>query len=62
VYSRNAAANEKGITMQRFFIELKKNLNSLEKPITFYIQAYNRDQIVDMFGDEYFIITIDQCE
>jgi hypothetical protein len=48
--------------MQRFFVELKKNLNSLEKPITFYIQAYNREQIVNMFGDEYFIITIDQCE
>ena len=59
--------------MQRFFVELKKDPNSLdmnetlgdwkkEKPITFYIQAYNRDQIVDMFGDEYFIITIDQCE
>ena len=59
--------------MQRFFIELKKNPNSLdmdetlddwkkEKPITFYIQAYNRDHIVDMFGDEYFIITVDQCE
>ena len=52
--------------MQRFFVELKKDPNSLdmnetlddwkkEKPITFYIQAY-------MFGDEYFIITIDQCE
>lgn len=48
--------------MQRFFIELKKNLNSLEKPITFYIQAYTKEQIVDMLGDEYFIITIDQCE
>ena len=46
--------------MQRFFIELHVDDN--QKPITFYIQAYNRDQIVDMFGDEYVIITIDQCE
>jgi len=55
--------------MQRFFVELKKDPNSLdmdetlddwkkEKPIAFYVNAYHRDQIVDMFGDEYFIIKV----
>lgn len=48
--------------MQRFFVELLPRRFDTEKPIQFYIKAYSSDQIVDMLGDEYFIITIDQCE
>ena len=30
--------------------------------INFYIYAYNEDQIFDMLGDEYFLITVDQTD
>jgi hypothetical protein len=46
--------------MKRFYVEFKQN--SKEKPDFIYVMAYHRDQIVDMLGDEYFIIKIIEKE
>tara|TARA_B100002019_G_C21096661_1_gene511387 strand:- start:106 stop:270 length:165 start_codon:yes stop_codon:yes gene_type:complete len=46
--------------MKRFYVEFKQNLK--EKPDFIYVMAYHRDQIVDMLGDEYFIIKVIEKE
>lgn len=59
--------------MKRFHVELKRHTRSIsssesldtwaeEKSEFVYIMAYHRDQIVDMFGDEYFIVKIIEKE
>tara|TARA_X000001382_G_C3132005_1_gene166692 strand:- start:143 stop:397 length:255 start_codon:yes stop_codon:yes gene_type:complete len=55
--------------MSRFQVELKRHTRSIktsetlddwaeEKSDFVYIMAYHRDQVIDMFGDEYFIVKI----
>ena len=44
--------------MNRFYVEMKKNRFIIE----FYMMAYSKQQIIDMLGDEYYIITIDLTE
>jgi len=59
--------------MKRFYVELKRHTRSIkssetldtwaeEKSEFVYIMAYHRDQIVDMLGDEYFIVKIIEKE
>ena len=59
--------------MKRFHVELKRHTRSIlpsesldtwaeEKSEFVYIMAYHRDQIVDMLGDEYFIVKIIEKE
>ncbi len=43
--------------MNRYYVKLKNSLK--EKSIAFYIRAYNRTQIVDMFGEEYIVYSIE---
>ena len=54
--------------MKRFHVELKRHTRSIgtgklddwakEDSEFVYVMAYHRDQIVDMLGDEYFIVKI----
>ena len=52
--------------MNRYYVEMKRGLqptgNFDPDVISFYIHAYNRGQIVDMLGDEYFLVTVDQTD
>ena len=59
--------------MKRFHVELKRHTRNIspsesidtwaeEKSEFVYIMAYHRDQIVDMLGDEYFIVKIIEKE
>ncbi|MAK81154.1 hypothetical protein [Phenylobacterium sp.] len=59
--------------MKRFHVELKRHTKTIlaseslddwaeEKSEFVYIMAYHRDQIVDMLGDEYFIVKIIEKE
>ena len=52
--------------MSRYYVEMKRELQPTgdfdPDVINFYIYAYNKDQIVDMLGDEYFLITVDQTD
>jgi hypothetical protein len=44
--------------MKRYFVEIKQ-----EASVTgFYIYAYSRNQIREMLGREYDLITVDQTE
>ena len=47
--------------MNRYFVEMKRGLDD-PNVISFYIYAYNKTQIFDMLGDEYFLVTVDQTE
>ena len=54
--------------MKRFHVELKRHTGTIgtgsldawakEESKFVYVMAYHRDQIVDMLGDEYFIVKI----
>ncbi len=54
--------------MKRFYVELKRHTGTIgtgslndwaeEESEFVYVMAYHRDQIVDMLGDEYFIVKI----
>ena len=54
--------------MKRFHVERKRHTRSIgtgklddwakEESEFVYVMAYHRDQIVDMLGDEYFIVKI----
>lgn len=47
--------------MKRYFVEIKREIK--EKATTsFYMYAYNKKQIVDMLGDEYYIVALDITE
>ena len=47
--------------MKRYFVEIKRDMK--EKATTsFYMYAYNKKQIVDMLGNEYFIVCLDITE
>jgi hypothetical protein len=47
--------------MKRYFVEIKRDME--EKATTsFYIYAYSKEQIVDMLGNEYFIVSLDITE
>ena len=59
--------------MKRFHVELNRHTKTIlpsesldtwaeEKSEFVYIMAYHRDQIVDMLGDEYFIVKIIEKE
>ncbi len=60
--------------MKRFHVELKRHTRSIgvgvkatddwakEDSEFVYVMAYHRDQIVDMLGDEYFIVKIIEKE
>jgi len=59
--------------VKRFQVELKRHTRTIsasesldtwaeEKSEFVYIMAYHRDQIVDMLGDEYFIVKIIEKE
>ena len=56
----------KVVTMNRYYVEMKRGLQPTgdfdPDVINFYIYAYNKDQIVDMLGEEYFLITVDQTD
>ena len=61
INSRNEIKREKSEdNMKRFYVEFKQNLK--EKSDFIYVMAYHRDQIVDMLGDEYFIIKVIEKE
>ena len=45
--------------MQRYFVELKRHLKN-SAVISFHVRAYNRSQIVDLFGTDYFIVTVEE--
>jgi hypothetical protein len=47
--------------MIRYYIELKRTLKQ-KSSISFYMMAYNSTQVVDMFGDEYYVVAVDQTE
>ena len=47
--------------MKRYYVELKRNLKEKDS-ISFYMMAYNRTQIMDMFVDEYYIVATDITE
>jgi len=51
----------KGENMSRYYVELKRNLKQ-KSSISFYMMAYNRTQVVDMFGDEYYVVAVDITE
>ena len=42
--------------MNRYYVELRQSLKQ-KYSIGFYIMAYNRSHIVDMFRDEYRFVT-----
>ena len=47
--------------MKRYFVEIKRDMK--EKTTTsFYMHAYNKEQIVDMLGNEYYIVALDITE
>ena len=47
--------------MKRYFVEIKRDMK--EKATTsFYIYSYSKKQIVDMLGNEYFIVCLDITE
>ena len=46
----------KGESMNRYYVELRQSLKQ-KYSIGFYIMAYNRSHIVDMFRDEYRFVT-----
>lgn len=47
--------------MKRYFVEIKREIK--EKATTsFYMYAYNKEQIVDMLGNEYYIVALDITE
>jgi hypothetical protein len=48
--------------MTRYFIEMKTSLKPSARFISFYMNAYSKEQIVDQLGDKYYLITIDQTE
>ena len=53
--------------MNRYYVEIKRGLqptldSEFYDVIGFYIYAYSKSQIVDMLGDEYFLVTVDQTE
>tara|TARA_Y100000114_G_scaffold156923_1_gene186015 strand:- start:1267 stop:1437 length:171 start_codon:yes stop_codon:yes gene_type:complete len=52
--------SERSVNMNRYFVEIKRGLQP--NVISFYIYAYSKSQIVDMLGDEYFLVTVDQTE
>ncbi len=47
--------------MTRYYVELKRTLKQ-KSSISFYMMAYNRTQIMDMFWDEYYVVAVDQTE
>ena len=47
--------------MSRYYVELKRNLKQ-KRSISFYMMAYNRTQVIDMFGDEYYVVAVDPTE
>ena len=51
----------KGENMSRYYVELKRNLKQ-KGSISFYMMAYNRTQIMDMFWDEYYVVAVDPTE
>ena len=51
----------KGENMSRYYVELKRNLKQ-KSSISFYMMAYNRTQIMDMFWDEYYVVAVDPTE
>tara|TARA_R110000803_G_scaffold159978_1_gene223979 strand:+ start:57 stop:209 length:153 start_codon:yes stop_codon:yes gene_type:complete len=46
--------------MNKYFIEMKTSLRDSERYISFYIKAYNKEQIIDQLGDKYYLMTIRQ--
>ena len=46
--------------MIRYYVELKRTRRT--KSISFYMMAYNSTQVIDMFGDEYYVVAVDQTE
>ena len=59
--------SERSVNMNRYFVEIKRGLqptvdSEFYDVIGFYIYAYSKSQIVDMLGDEYFLVTVDQTE
>jgi hypothetical protein len=57
---------KRSVNMNRYFVEMKRGLQPTgdfdPNVISFYIYAYSKSQIVDMLGDEYFLVTVDQTE
>ena len=49
--------------MDRYYVEME-HPRGKEEYGTFYIymMAYNSTQVVDMFGDEYYVVAVDQTE
>ena len=54
-------SNKGESVMKRYYVELKRNLKEKDS-ISFYMMAYNRTQIMDMFVDEYYIVATDITE
>ena len=48
--------------LNRYFIEMKTSLRDSERYISFYMNAYNKEQIIDQLGDKYYLITIRKTE
>jgi hypothetical protein len=47
--------------MNRFIIEDTPS-KIASSSISFYMMAYNRTQVIDMFGDEYYVVAVDPTE
>ena len=48
--------------MKKYLIEIKTSLKSYARVMSFYMKAYNKQQIIDQFGDDYYIIDINETE
>ena len=63
---------KRSTNMKRYHVELKRHTSTVgtgsfddwaeEESKFVYVMAYHRDQIVDMLGDEYFIVKIIEKE